>query len=292
MIHAQAHANTIKESPQRKAFRVFNVIFLAIVCTIVVIPIWNVLITSLAEDQDVMGGVYLIIPRSFTFKCYARVLNSGYMRGFWNSMFIAVVGTLVAMVITVPMGFALAQRRLIARNVFMKMISLTLVFDAGIMPLYVLVRTLGLIDNSWSLILPFAVSTFNLIIVKNFMMSIPESFVESAWLDGCNDLMALIRIVLPMAVPILAAVTLFYFVSFWNRYTEAVMFINNSAKYTLQVMLRALIYQSDGSLGEGNIVYDNTKMAVMVLGMLPVMAIYPFVQRYFVSGLMLGGVKE
>lgn len=292
MIHAQAHANAIKESPQRKAFRVFNVIFLAIVCTIVVIPIWNVLITSLAEDKDVMGGVYLIIPRSFTFKCYARVLNSGYMRGFWNSMFIAVVGTLVAMVITVPMGFALAQRRLIARNVFMKMISLTLVFDAGIMPLYVLVRTLGLIDNSWSLILPFAVSTFNLIIVKNFMMSIPESFVESAWLDGCNDLMALIRIVLPMAVPILAAVTLFYFVSFWNRYTEAVMFINNSAKYTLQVMLRALIYQSDGSLGEGNIVYDNTKMAVMVLGMLPVMAIYPFVQRYFVSGLMLGGVKE
>ena len=135
-------------------------------------------------------------------------------------------------------------------------------------------------------------STFNLIIVKNFMMSIPESFVESAWLDGCNDLMALIRIVLPMAVPILAAVTLFYFVSFWNRYTEAVMFINNSAKYTLQVMLRALIYQSDGSLGEGNIVYDNTKMAVMLLGMLPVMAIYPFVQRYFVSGLMLGGVKE
>ena len=292
MIHAQAHANTIKESPQRKAFRVFNVIFLTIVCTIVVIPIWNVLITSLAEDQDVMGGVYLIIPRSFTLKCYARVLNSGYMRGFWNSMFIAVVGTVVAMAITVPMGFALAQKRLIARNVFMKMISLTLVFDAGIMPLYVLVRTLGLIDNSWSLILPFAVSTFNLIIVKNFMMSIPESFVESAWLDGCNDLMALIRIVLPMAVPILAAATLFYFVSFWNRYTEAVMFINNSAKYTLQVMLRALIYQSDGSLGEGNIVYDNTKMAVMLLGMLPVMAIYPFVQRYFVSGLMLGGVKE
>ncbi len=239
-----------------------------------------------------MGGVYLLIPRSLTFKSYARVLNSGYMRGFWNSLFIAGVGTVLAMVITTPMGFALAQKQLVARNFFMKAISLTLVFDAGIIPLYVLIRMLGLIDNRWALILPFMLSTFNLIIVKNFMMSIPTSFVESAWLDGCNDLMALIRIVIPMAVPILSAVTLFYFVSFWNRYTEAVMFINNSSKYTLQVMLRALIYQSDGSLGEGNIVYDNTKMAVMVLGMLPVMLIYPFVQRYFVTGLMLGGVKE
>lgn len=286
------HSNSIKESTQRKLFRAFNALFLTIVCVIVVIPIWNVIITSFAEDKDVMGGVYLLVPKSFTLKNYARVVNSGYMRGFWNSLFIAITGTAVAMLITVPIGFALGQRRLIGRNFFMKFISLTLVFDAGIMPMYVLVRTLGLIDSRWALILPFAVSTFNLIIVKNFMMSIPESFVESAWLDGCNDLMALVRIVLPMSVPILAAVTLFYFVSFWNRYTEAVMFINNSSKYTLQVMLRALIYQSDGSLGEGNIVYDNSKMAVMVLGMLPVMIIYPFVQRHFVSGLMLGGVKE
>ena len=243
-------ANAIRESNARKAFRICNVIFLTLVCVIVVIPIWNVLITSLAADKDVMGGVYL--------------LNSGYMRGFWNSMFIASVGTLLAMTVTTPMGYALAQKQLVARNFFMKAISLTLVFDAGIIPLYVLIRMLGLIDNRWALILPFMLSTFNLIIVKNFMMS----------------------------VPILSAVTLFYFVSFWNRYTEAVMFINNSSKYTLQVMLRALIYQSDGSLGEGNIVYDNTKMAVMVLGMLPVMLIYPFVQRYFVTGLMLGGVKE
>ncbi len=286
------HKNAIRQSGARIAFRIFNVIFLTLVCVLVVIPIWNVLVTSLAEDKDVMGGVYLLIPRSFTFKSYMRVFNSGYMRGFWNSLYVAGIGTLVAMLITVPCGFALAQRRLIGRGVFMKLISLTLVFDAGIMPLYVLIRTLGLIDNLWSLILPFALSTFNLIIVKNFMMSIPESFVESAWLDGCNDLLALVRIVIPMSVPILAAVTLFYFVSFWNRYTEAVMFINNSSRYTLQVMLRALIYQSDGSLGEGNIVYDNTKMAVMVLGMLPVMIIYPFVQRHFVSGLMLGGVKE
>ena len=166
------------------------------------------------------------------------------------------------------------------------------VYKRQIMPFYILIKTLGLIDSRWSLILPFAVSSFNLIIVKNFMTSIPERLIEAAELDGCNDLMTLVKVVIPLSVPILSAVTLFYFVSFWNRYTEAVMFINNSAKYTLQVMLRALVFQSDGSLGEGNIVYDNMKMAVMVLGMLPVLVIYPFVQKYFVSGLMLGGVKE
>lgn len=284
--------NHIKESPSRKAFRVFNALFLTIVCLVVVIPIWNVVVTSFAQDKDVMGGAYLLFPKSFTFKNYARVLQSGYMQGFWNSLIIAVCGTALAMCITVPMGYALAQKNLIGKKIIMRIISITLVFDAGIMPFYILVKTLGLIDSRLSLILPFAISTFNLIIVKNFMTTIPDSLVESAKLDGCNDIMALFKIILPLSVPILAAVTLFYFVSFWNRYTEAVMFINNSSKYTLQVMLRALVFQSDGSLGEGNIVYDNMKMAVMVLGMLPVLVIYPFVQRYFVSGLLLGGIKE
>lgn len=282
----------IKESGSRKLFRLFNALFLMLVCVIVVIPIWNVVVTSFAQDQDVMGGVYLLLPKSFTLKNYVRVINSGYMRGFWNSLVVAVGGTALAMAVTVPMGFALAQKKLIGRKIIMRLISITLVFDAGIMPFYILIKTLGLIDTRLSLILPFAVSTFNLIIVKNYMSSIPESLIESAKLDGCNDFMVLVKIVLPLAVPILSAVMLFYFVSFWNRYTEAVMFINNSSKYTLQVMLRALVFQSDGSLGEGNVVYDNTKMAVMVLGMLPVLIIYPFVQKHFVSGLMLGGVKE
>ena len=282
----------IKESRARKIFRFFNGVFLAVICIIIIIPIWNVVVTSFSQDKDVMGGAYLIIPKSFTLKNYIKVLNSGYMRGFWNSMITACGGTAIAMLITVPMGYVLAQKNLLGRKIFMKLISITLVFDAGIMPFYILIKTLGLIDSRWSLIIPFAVSTFNLIIVKNFMTSIPESLVESARLDGCNDIMVLIKIILPLSVPILSAVLLFYFVSFWNRYTEAVMFINNSSKYTMQVMLRALVFQSDGSLGEGNIVYDNMKMAVMVLGMLPVLVIYPFVQRYFVTGLMVGGVKE
>ena len=122
--------NKIRESNARKVFRVFNALFLAIVCIIVIIPIWNVIVTSFAEDKDVMGGVYLLIPKSFTLENYVRILNSGYMRGFWNSMFVAVVGTVLAMLITVPLGYVLAQKKLIGRKIIMRLISITLVFHA------------------------------------------------------------------------------------------------------------------------------------------------------------------
>lgn len=282
----------IRETTGRKVFNVINKIILALVCLSVIIPIWNVLITSVAEDIDVMGNQYLLIPHSFTLQNYNRVLHSGYMQAFKNSLFVAVVGTALSMAISIPMGFALSRKNLIARNFIMKILTFTLVFDVGIMPFYIVVRSLGMINTMSSIIIPVAVSTFNVIIIKNYMTSIQESLIESARLDGCNDFIILTRIVVPLSVSIIAAVILFYFVSYWNRYFEVIMFINDSRKYTLQVVLRSLMFESDESLGGGNYVYNNTKMAVMVLGMLPVLIIYPFIQKHFVSGLMLGGVKE
>lgn len=282
---------TIKESAGRKIFNVINRILLAVICLIVIIPIWNVLITSFAVDKDVMGSDYLLIPKSFTLKNYTRVLQSGYMQAFKNSIFVAVVGTALSMFISIPFGYALSRKELVGRNIWMKMLTFTLVFDVGIMPFYIVVRSLHLMNTMAAIIIPVAVSTFNVIIIKNYMSSIPESLIESAKLDGCNDLVVLIKIVLPLSVSIIAAVILFYFVSYWNRYFEVIMFINDSRKYTLQVVLRSLMFESDESLGGGNYVYNNTKMAVMVLGMLPVLIIYPFIQKHFVSGLMVGGVK-
>lgn len=282
---------TIKESAGRKIFNVINRILLAVICLIVIIPIWNVLITSFAVDKDVMGSDYLLIPKSFTLKNYTRVLQSGYMQAFKNSIFVAVIGTALSMFISIPLGYALSRKELVGRNIWMKMLTFTLVFDVGIMPFYIVVRSLHLMNTMAAIIIPVAVSTFNVIIIKNYMSSIPESLIESAKLDGCNDLVVLIKIVLPLSVSIIAAVILFYFVSYWNRYFEVIMFINDSRKYTLQVVLRSLMFESDESLGGGNYVYNNTKMAVMVLGMLPVLIIYPFIQKHFVSGLMVGGVK-
>ncbi len=281
----------IQETTGRRIFLIINRLVLACVALAVIIPIWNVLITSLAKDVDVMGSNYLLVPHSFTLQNYVRVLNSGYMQAFRNSLFVAVSGTILSMVISIPLGYALSRRELIGRNIWMKLLTVTLVFDVGIMPYYLVVRNLGLINTMAAIIIPVAVSTFNVIIIKNYMSSIPESLIESATLDGCHDFTILMKIIIPLSVSIIAAVTLFYFVSHWNRYLEVVMFINDSRKYTLQVVLRSLMFESDETLGGGTYVYNNAKMAVMVLGMLPVLVIYPFIQKHFVSGLMVGGIK-
>lgn len=290
---SKKHTNiAIRETASRKVFNIINKIILALVCLAVIIPIWNVLITSVAVDKDVIGNDYLLIPHSFTLENYNRVLHSGYMQAFRNSIFVAVVGTVISMLVSVPMGYALSRKELVGRNFFMKILTFTLVFDVGIMPFYIVVRILGMINSMSAIIIPVAVSTFNVIIIKNYMTSIPVSLIESAKLDGCNDFFILLKIVIPLSVSIIAAVILFYFVSYWNRYFEVIMFINDSRKYTLQVVLRGLIFEADEALGGGNYVYNNTKMAVMVLGMLPVLIIYPFIQKHFISGLMIGGVKE
>lgn len=284
--------STIRETKGRKVFNWINRIILALICLVIIIPIWNVLITSVAVDRDVMGTDYILVPHSFTLKNYQRVLQSGYMQAFRNSIFVAVVGTALSMFISLPLGFAISRRELIGRSFWLKMLTFTLVFDVGIMPFYIVVKSLHLINTMAAIIIPVSVSTFNVIIIKNYMSSIPESLVESARLDGCNDLVILVRIIIPLSISIIAAVVLFYFVSYWNRYFEVIMFINDGRKYTLQVVLRSLMFESDESLGGGNYVYNNTKMAVMVLGMLPVLVIYPFIQKYFVTGLMVGGIKE
>ena len=282
--------STIRETKGRKVFNWINRILLALICLVIIIPIWNVLITSVAVDRDVMGTDYILVPHSFTLKNYQRVLQSGYMQAFRNSIFVAVVGTALSMFISLPLGFAISRKELIGRNFWLKMLTFTLVFDVGIMPFYIVVKSLHLINTMAAIIIPVSVSTFNVIIIKNYMSSIPESLVESARLDGCNDLVILVRIIIPLSISIIAAVVLFY--SYWNRYFEVIMFINDGRKYTLQVVLRSLMFESDESLGGGNYVYNNTKMAVMVLGMLPVLVIYPFIQKYFVTGLMVGGIKE
>lgn len=284
--------STIRETKGRKVFNWINRILLALICLVIIIPIWNVLITSVAVDRDVMGTDYILVPHSFTLKNYQRVLQSGYMQAFRNSIFVAVVGTALSMFISLPLGFAISRKELIGRSFWLKMLTFTLVFDVGIMPFYIVVKSLHLINTMAAIIIPVSVSTFNVIIIKNYMSSIPESLVESARLDGCNDLVILVRIIIPLSISIIAAVVLFYFVSYWNRYFEVIMFINDGRKYTLQVVLRSLMFESDESLGGGNYVYNNTKMAVMVLGMLPVLVIYPFIQKYFVTGLMVGGIKE
>lgn len=278
-------------SKSRKVFLIFNYAICFFMALAVLFPLWMALATSVAPDAQVIQGNFVMFPKSFSLSCYITVFQSGYMKGFYNSMMIAVVGTVLSMLLTLFTGYALAQKDLIGRKFFMGFIFVTMVFNAGVIPFYIVVRNLGLIDSYASLFIPVLIQTYNLILMKNYLISIPEGLIESARLDGCSELGILFRIVIPVSIPIIAALTLFYVVFYWNQYLNVVMFINDSAKNTIQVLLRQLIFDSSSVQSGTNRVYSNFKMAVMVLAMLPVLVFYPFIQRYFISGIMLGSIK-
>ena len=275
----------------RRIFLILNALFMALLCLAILVPMWMVFITSLSSNEAASREGFIIIPKGLEFTSYILVFTTGgYFSSFIRSIWITVAATVVSMVITTTMAYALAQKELIWRGVFMNLVLVTMVLDGGIIPFYMVVRSLGMINTYWSLIIPMAVSTYNLVLMRNFFRTIPESLFESARLDGANELRILIRIVLPVSIPILAAITLFYLVVHWNRYFEVVMFINKTSMYTVQVLLRQLIFHSEGD-GAYSILVNNFKMAVMVIAMLPILLVYPFIQRYFISGLMLGSIK-
>lgn len=274
-----------------KAFQTVNITFIILLCLTVLLPIWMVVITSLSSNEVAAREGFVLIPKGIEFTSYISVFTTGgYSRAFIRSIWITVVSTAVSMMISTTMAYALSRKELIWRNGFVNIVFLTMIVDGGIIPFYMVVRNLGMIDTYWSLIIPTAVSTYNLILMRNFFRSIPDNLIESARLDGCGELGILTRIVLPVSIPILAAVTLFYAVNHWNRYFEVVMFINSTSKTTLQVLLRQLIFHSEGD-GTYSVLLNNFKMAVMVIAMLPNLLLYPFIQKYFISGLMLGSIK-
>lgn len=275
----------------RRIFLFFNILFMSLLCLTILVPIWMVFITSLSSNEVAARESFVIIPKGLELNSYISVFTTGgYLSAFIRSIWITIAATAVSMVISTTMAYALAQKELVWRNGFMNIILVTMVLDGGIIPFYMVVRSLGMINTYWSLILPTAVSTYNLILMRNFFRTVPESLFESARLDGANELKILVRIVLPVSIPIIAAITLFYMVVHWNRYFEVVMFINKTGMYTVQVLLRMLIFRSEGD-GAYAILVNNFKMAVMVIAMLPILLVYPFIQKYFISGLMLGSIK-
>ena len=274
----------------RRVFIVFNGFMLTSVCLAIVIPLLMIVVTSLSPDDIVARQGFVLIPRSITVVNYLSILNSGYMPAFYNSIYVTVSATAFSMVMTLIMGYALAQNGLPGKTAMIRFIFATMVLDAGIIPFYLVVKSLGMIDSYLALIIPTAISTYNLILVKNYMGSIPDSLMESARIDGCSEMGILMKIVIPVSVPIIAAITLFYTVSHWNTYYQVVMFINTSSKYTLQVLLRQLIFQSESAVSSTSAL-NNFKMAVMIMTMLPVLILYPFIQKHFISGIMLGSIK-
>lgn len=278
-----------------RIFGVANIILLTMIGFVTLYPMLNMLFISFSSvDEVVKSGGMMLYPKSFDLSYYQYVFkNAGLLPALNSTLFITVVGTTVNLVLTSVGAYVLAEKELPGRNFFTALILFTMFFNGGLIPTYIVVQKLHLVDSLWALILPTAVSTFNLILARNFFTSVPISLKESARIDGASELRILISIMIPLSMPILATLSLFYGVGHWNEYTNAVIYINNPNIAPLQVLIKAMYSNSVTQSDSTNLAPppDTIRCATVVLATLPIICVYPFLQRYFVQGVMIGSVK-
>lgn len=269
--------------------------FLIFLCLSTLYPFMNVLFVSFANMKDIVeqGGM-LLFPRSIHLDSYRYVIRfSGLINAYGVTIFITVVGTLINLVMTSLGAYVLSNRELPGRNLLMTVVVVAMLFNGGLIPTYLVIRSLHLVDTVWALMLPFAINTWLLILMRNFFQGIPISLRESARLDGCSELGILIRIMLPLSLPIVATLSLFYGVAHWNEYINVIIYINNPKLSTLQLILRKMytfsLEQLDGDSLPPPV--ETIRAATVMLSALPIIMVYPFLQKYFVQGVMVGSVK-
>lgn len=290
--------NKIQESFGERMYSFVVYALLTVFCLLIVIPLLHIISGSFSDPMSLLRGKVGLLPKGFTTSMYEKVFkDSEIWQGYWNTIVYTVVGTLISVALTACGAYPLSRKDFFGRNVFMGLFVFTMFFTGGMIPTYLLVKGLGMLNTMWALVLPSAVSTYNLIIMRTFFQtSIPGELAESASLDGCNDLGIFFRIVIPLSAPIFAVMVLFYGVAQWNSWFPALLYISNRTLYPLQMVLREVLIQSDisnmaGSTGDVEVIGDGLKYATMVVATLPIMCLYPFLQKYFVKGVMIGAVK-
>lgn len=280
---------------------VFIYLFIGILSLICLIPFIHVLSVSISGNGAVMSNEVFLIPKDLNLDAYKTVLgDSSMMRSLWFSVFITVAFTVLGMFLTICGAFALSRKRLKGRRVVGVLFLVTMYFSAGTIPDYILMSALNLINTPAVLILPLAFSAYNLIILRTFMQnSVPQSLEEAAAIDGCNDFIVLVRIVLPLSVPVLATLALFYAVGRWNTFQDALYFITKSPLKPLQLKLYELVNAAGSQasvsqeVGAENMQAEEVlKSACIMFATIPIVIVYPFIQKYFVKGVMIGAVKE
>ncbi|MGC7094631.1 carbohydrate ABC transporter permease [Amycolatopsis lurida] len=286
------------EEPSALAKAVKAVVLTAC-CAVVVVPFLGIVATSLATREDVTNaGGFVLIPRSINFDAYEAILSGGVVtRAVLVSLFVTVVGTLLSLTATTLLAYGLSRRGTVLHRPFLLLVLMPLLFTPGIIPSYLIVKSLGLLDSYWSLILPVLVNVFNVIVLRAFFMELPGEIIDSARVDGAGDGLILWRIVLPMSKAVLAVIALFYAVAYWNSFFSALLYLNDTAKWPLQLVLRTYVVNQSqlgvDQLGSGAELppAEAVQMAILVLSIVPVLLVYPFVQRHFTKGVLIGAVK-
>jgi putative aldouronate transport system permease protein len=275
--------------------RLAKAVALTVVVALVLFPMWTVVATSLADPQEVVAnGGWVVWPRRITFAAYAEILDGGIVtRALLVSTGITLIGTAVSLACTTGLAYALSRPNVYGGRPLLVLILFTFLFPPGMIPLFLVVRTTGLFDQYAALVLPFVVNVFNLVVMRGFFQSIPAELLEAARIDGAGDFAILWRVVLPLSKAVIAVVGLFYAVAYWNRFFEAIIYFNDQTRWPIGTVLRQ--YVTGGADISGEATVDSapqaTRMAVLVLAIAPIVCVYPFVQRYFVKGVLTGAVK-
>jgi len=278
--------------------KVAKAVVLSVVCAVVLFPFLVVVSTSLATQADLnANGGYVILPKSFTLDAYRAILSGGVVTdAVLVSTFVTVIGTALSLVCTTLAAYGLTRRDSWGHKPILTFFLLTFLFTPGIIPSYLMVKQLGLIDNLWALILPSAISAFNLVILRGFFIGIPQELMDAARIDGAGEWRILRSIVLPLSRAVLAVIGLFYAVGYWNAFFNAMLYLNDSSRWPLQLVVRTYVLQANpildsGAGAEAQPPTQAIQMAVVVLALIPIAAIYPFLQRNFTKGVLTGAIK-
>ncbi|MFB5267618.1 carbohydrate ABC transporter permease [Paenibacillus enshidis] len=289
----------MKRTAGEKGFQIVNYVILAAAALTMIIPLLHLLAVSFSSPVAADSKAVFLLPVEFTTASWEHILQDGGLwRSFGITVFIAVAGTALSMLFSVLTAFPLSRKEFLLRRPVMLAIVITMIFNAPMIPFFLTVRELGMMNSLWSLIIPGVIGTFNMIILRTFFMGLPKELDDSARIDGCNDFRILFQIYLPLSKPVLATVSLFYAVGYWNTFQRAVLFLRDPGLWPLQMKLRAYL-TSPEELAQVNLLlgdydYNTTtlKAATIIFASVPIILVYPYLQKYFVKGALLGSLKE
>lgn len=286
-----------RQSVGDRIFTVVNSSLLVIIALICLLPFVNVIASSFASTQELVTKKFILFPTTFSLDAYKYILSTPTIfRALTISVGVTVVGTVVSMALTACMAYGLSRKYLTGRGFINFIVIFSMLFSGGMIPTFLVVKAFGLIDSYWSMIIPVAINAFNLVIMRNFFQALPDDLEESAKIDGSNHFGIFWKIMLPLALPSIATISLFYAVTYWNTYMNAILYITNSVKWPIQVLLRQIVIVSSGIQADSSSVdvippAQTVKMAVIVIATVPMLIAYPFVQKHFTKGALLGAVK-
>lgn len=290
----------IKRSRGETAFQVFDVLFLLILSLTFILPFLSVLSTSfISEAEASQRGSFILIPHHLDLGAYITLLgsNSIIYNAYLITIFRVVIGTAMNLFFTAMLAYGVSKKSIPFRNPITMLIFFTMLFSGGLIPEFMLVKSLGLYNNIWSMVIPGLISAWNMILLRNFFMQIPESLEESALLDGASPLQILIQIIIPLSMPAIATIGLFYAVGHWNAWFDAFIYISDTHKLPVQNIMRNIVIGLSTSdlnssmSDQATPPTETVKAAVIIISTIPILIIYPFIQKYFVKGIMVGSVK-